>query len=408
MARKLISIILFLLTNYLMADVVYEKLDEKDYADRQFVTVTINNSIEEGDYEKLNDVLNEINHNNYRLKEDSIYLNSNGGLIDEAKNMGHLIRKHHHATKINKDDNCESACIFLLVAGSCRMALGGVGLHRSRTNYNFEDITEIDEYYRDRPDDYFLEDMGADQALIDASKNLPNWDMRYMTEMAKFKSGLFSTPERESQYWQEVVSRKIAAPKQFLLSNLTDRSFEIYDSVTWYDKWIRDIDPAFVMPTCSEQMFLDQLEQYPNGTDKWDEKFQYYHSYSGYQLENEEGKIDTYYKNEVPLLDDVSHFWTISYYKKGVKEITYKEVTTLAKPTEWSSDETILISLGGRQVERNITVPNTGLMTNGWTVDPKIDPTGPMTVKIYVDDELIKEFNYEVISRKDFEKKVKK
>jgi len=103
----------------------------------------------------------------------------------------------------------------------------------------------------------------------------------------------------------------------------------------------------------------------------------------------------------------VSHFWTITYYKKGVKEITYKEVTTLAKPTEWSTDEAILISLGGRRVERNVTVPNTGLITNGWTMDPKVDPTGPMNVKIYIDDELIKEFNYEVISKKDFKKKVK-
>ena len=41
-------------------------------------------------------------------------------------------------------------------------------------------------------------------------------------------------------------------------------------------------------------------------------------------------------------------------------------------------------------------------------MDPKVDPTGPMTVKIYIDGELIKEFNYEVINRKEFKKKVKK
>ena len=112
------------------ADVVYEKLDEKDYAGRQYVTVTINNSIQDGDYETLKDVLNEINQNNYRLKEDSIYLNSQGGLVEEAKLMGHIIRKNHHATKVNKEAYCNSACIFLLVSGSCRMAEGDVGMHR--------------------------------------------------------------------------------------------------------------------------------------------------------------------------------------------------------------------------------------------------------------------------------------
>ena len=64
--------------------------------------------------------------------------------------------------------------------------------------------------------------------------------------------------------------------------------------------------------------------------------------------------------------------------------------------------------MNGKKASRIITVPNTGILFNGWSLDPKQDPTGPMTVKIYIDDELIKEFNYEVINRKEFKKKVKK
>ena len=116
-----IYILLFSFNSY--ADVVYEKLDEKDYSDRQYVFVSIINEIETGDAEQLRNILNEINQNNYRLKEDSIYLNSIGGSINEAKNMGHLIRQHHVATKVNENDTCESACVFILVSGSFSLSL---------------------------------------------------------------------------------------------------------------------------------------------------------------------------------------------------------------------------------------------------------------------------------------------
>lgn len=405
MTQKLF-LILLLLSSFVRADVIYEKLDQKDFFGRNLVTLTISGSIKEGDYKKLEDVLAEINQNDYRLKEDSIYLNSNGGLISEAKNMGHIIRSNHHATKVEKEAKCESACIFILISGSCRMAEGDVGLHRARTDYNFKNIKDMDEYIDNKTDISFLKGMGANQDLIDAIYNLPHWDMRYMNNTQKFKAGLFSTSERESHYWQEVVSRKIAAPKSFLLAELEERNYQLYENVTWYDKWFKGVDPDFIFPSCTEQMFLDQLEKYPIGTDDWEKKFQLNNWYQGYDFTNEKGEIQTFYESQVPLMKDIYHFWTIAYYQKGVKEITYREETTLAKPTEWNSDEDLTISLGGRRVVRNITVPNTGILTNGWVLDPKVDPTGPMTVRVYIDNELIQEFKYEIISREQFKKQV--
>ena len=72
------SFILFLFSSALYADVIYEKLDEYDYSNRQYISVSIINEIKTGDSEKLRSILNEINQNNYRLKEDSVYLNSIG------------------------------------------------------------------------------------------------------------------------------------------------------------------------------------------------------------------------------------------------------------------------------------------------------------------------------------------
>jgi hypothetical protein len=385
------------------SDVVYEKLTEKDYADRQYVTINIINTIIDGDTEILRNALNDININNYRLKEDSIHLNSVGGSMYEAKKMGHLIRKHHVATKVNEKDACESACVLILISGSCRMALGYVGVHRSRSDFNYRSYDEMQRMIPSRNQserDFFLK-MGTSEDLINAFEHIPTWTMRYLEDKTKLKAGLFTSPEFESNYWQEVVSRKIAAPKNFILKELQDRSFELMDSVSWYEEKILKKDPSYIFPSCTEQMFLDQLEKYPVGTDKFDEEFQVYDSFQGYISNNQDLQFPFFYGSDVPLRDDVSHFWNIEYYKKGAKTITYREETILSKPTEWESgDQLLTVDMNGRRASRTITVDNTGTIFNGWGLDPKKDPSGPMTVNIYIDDKLVKTFNYRIIKPK--------
>jgi len=398
------SFILFLFSYALHADVIYQKHDERDYADRQYVTINIINSIVDGDSEILRNALNDINTNNYRLKEDSVHLNSVGGSMFEAKKMGHLIRKHHVATKVNENDTCESACVLILVSGSCRMALGYVGVHRSRSDFSYRSYDEMQRMIPTRNKserDFFLK-MGTSEDLINAFEHIPAWTMRFLEDKTKLKAGLFTSPEFESNYWQEVVSRKIAAPKNFILGELQDRSFELMDSVSWYEEKILKKDPSYIFPSCTEQMFLDQLEKYPVGTDKFDEEFQVYDSSQGYISNNQDLQFPFFYGSDVPLREGVSHFWNIEYYKKGSKTITYREETILSKPTEWDNgDELVTIDMNGRRASRTITADNTGTIFNGWGLDPKKDPDGPMTVNIYVDNKLVKTFNYRIIKPKE-------
>lgn len=400
--RVSLYFILFLFSYGLHADVIYEKINKYDKFGREFVTVTIKGEIQTADYLELKRVLNDINHNNYRLKEDSIFLDSIGGLIYEAKQMGNLIRKHHHATKVAEDAYCESACIFLLVSGSCRMALGGVGIHRANSDANFKDISEMRWYLEaDKYDGEFLEKMGTSRALFDHIRAVPAWDMRYLSDKTKLKAGLFSSPKDEANYWREIISRKIAAPKSFLLEALTDKRVELANSLSWYQRKILKKESYYLHPACTEQMHLDQLEKYPVGTDKWDEQFELYDAWSGYNKIDKKGQFQTYYNNQVPMAEGVGHFWTIEFFKKGTKEITYREETTLSKPTEWDNgDEAVTIDMNGRRATRTVTVPNTGTIMNGWTLDPLKDPAGPMTVKIYVDNKLVKAFDYKIVKPK--------
>jgi len=400
--RFVFLLLILLIPLQSFSDVVYKKLDERDYADRRYVSVSITNEIITGDTERLRNILNEINWNNYRLKEDSIYLNSIGGSINEAKQMGHLIRKHHVATKVNENDTCESACVFILVSGSCRMALGYVGVHRSRSDFNYRDFDELQRYIpsRNESDRDFLKKMGTSEDLVNAMDFIPAWTMRFLEDKTKLKAGLYVSPEIESNYWQEVISRKIAAPKSFLLNELQNRSLELFDSVSWYEEKILKKNPSYIFPSCTEQMFLDQLEKYPVGTDKFDEEFQIYDSFQGYSTKDQNGKYAFFYNNDVPLRDGVSHFWRIDFYKKGAKTVTYREETILSKPTEWEQGNDLLtIDMNGRRASRIITVPNTGILFNGWGLDPNKDPAGPMTVNIYVDNKLIKTFSYKIVKK---------
>jgi hypothetical protein len=110
------------------------------------------------------------------------------------------------------------------------------------------------------------------------------------------------------------------------------------------------------------------------------------------------------------MAEGVGHFWNIEFFKKGAKEITYREETTLSKPTEWDNgDEAVTIDMNGKRASRTVTVPNTGTIMNGWTLDPKKDPAWSYdSESIYVDNKLIKEFNYTVIPYKQYLQKIKK
>ena len=145
--RVSLYFILFLFSYALHADVIYEKLQELDFFSKPVVRISITGEIKSGDYADLAKYLNEVNQNNYRVKEDSIILKSSGGNIQEAIDIGHLIRKHHLATKVNHDDECISACGLIFIAGSCRMAQGFIGLHRSVVNAPFDNYEELIKYH---------------------------------------------------------------------------------------------------------------------------------------------------------------------------------------------------------------------------------------------------------------------
>ena len=398
--RVLLYFILFLFSYALHADVIYEKLQELDFFSKPVVRISITGEIKSGDYADLAKYLNEVNQNNYRVKEDSIILKSSGGNIQEAIDIGHLIRKHHLATKVNHDDECISACGLIFIAGSCRMAQGFIGLHRSVVNAPFDNYEELIKYHSlsEKNVKTYIDEMGAHNLYKDIIYNTPNWDVWWLSDLQKMAYGLMVTEHKESYYFQEVVSRKIAAPKQFLLDDVYNKKIDKENAVTWYEKKILKKNPLMEYPSCSEQMFLHLLEEYPIGTDKWDEEIQIYKSWQGYMTKpDKDEKFQTYYVGEIPYQEGISYFWTLDYFLKGKKELTYKEVTTYDKPTTWSDIDGVTVTKGGRVATRIRTVPNDGRVFNSWTLD-KNDPKGNIKVEIFINEKLVKEFQFTTTS----------
>ena len=101
----------------------------------------------------------------------------------------------------------------------------------------------------------------------------------------------------------------------------------------------------------------------------------------------------TFYVNEIPYQEGITYFWTIDYFLKNKKEITYKEVTTYEKPTNWSDDGGVVVTKDGRVATRIRKIPNEGRLYNGWTLDQN-DPKGDIKIEIYIENKLIKVFNF--------------
>ena len=393
--------ILFLFSYALHADVVYEKLQELDFFSRPVVRISITGEIKSGDYADLTKYLNEVNQNNYRVKEDSIILNSNGGNIQEAKDMGHLIRKHHLATKVNHDDECVSACALILIAGSCRMTQGFLGLHRSVVHSPFDNFDHLTKYHSQSEvaTKEYLDEMGSNSLYKDIIYNTPNWDVWWLADLQKMAYGLMVADHKESAYYLEIVSRKIAAPKQFLLDDVYNKKIKKEEALSWYEKKILKKNPLMEYPSCTEQMFLHLLEEYPIGTDKWDQQFELYKSWQGYMTEQDSnGKFETYYVSEIPFKSGITYFWSLDYFLRNKKEITYKEVTTYDRPTKWSDSDGVIVSKGGRVATRIRTQKNNGKLWNGWTLDEN-DPKGNIKVEIFIDEKLVREFQFTAIDQ---------
>ena len=114
--------------------------------------IWISGSIVKGDALRLKEAIRRhqeiyktrCNSSQFVLKDQySISLNSKGGDVDEAIEMGRLIKESELGVFVSIPSTCYSSCVFLLASGVARVAFGSIGIHRPYFGDMDEKITMI-------------------------------------------------------------------------------------------------------------------------------------------------------------------------------------------------------------------------------------------------------------------------
>jgi len=118
-----------------------------------------------------------------------VSLNSNGGNIIAAIEVGYLLRDGWSmptSTRVQPDQSCLSACVFLLAAGNEKEPVGNVGIHRPRfTNFETENLSanSLEKHYDNL---YiliknYLEYLNIHPDFLDDLWSIPSQDIKILT-----------------------------------------------------------------------------------------------------------------------------------------------------------------------------------------------------------------------------------
>ncbi len=133
-----IATAIFLIPAHSIAAEFYEKYSPTSLKNSPMACryeLTIKGSIQKGDAQKVKQILDNACYEKSRYKLPdlvgyTITLNSDGGDVSEAILMGRIIRAKGGVTQVWPDDNCMSACVFVLAGGQMRIPMGKIGIHR--------------------------------------------------------------------------------------------------------------------------------------------------------------------------------------------------------------------------------------------------------------------------------------
>lgn len=128
-----------------------------------------------------------------QLGRDVLYINSPGGLIAAAMEIGFMVSKAELAVAVL--ENCESACLFVYAAGTTRAGIDRIGIHRPfAKDIPTEDLTysEYLQYYDGLTDrmKVYLKRFGVSPAVVDRMNAVPSDKMVYLTSAEAESLGL--------------------------------------------------------------------------------------------------------------------------------------------------------------------------------------------------------------------------
>jgi ATP-dependent protease ClpP protease subunit len=131
-----------------------------------------------------------------------VYLNSPGGDVKAAIQIGRQLRDARAAAYVFTDAQCSSSCVFLLAGATRRAVDGSVAIHRpaasdavrktdAQTRLEYESLL--------REIEYFFRSMNVSQRLFDAMISIPTDEPRYLSVHELSRFGLAGTDRVEQE-----------------------------------------------------------------------------------------------------------------------------------------------------------------------------------------------------------------
>jgi len=254
MRRHWLVILLCVWVDMARADVFFERQDSVDESGRRYAVLMVLGQITVADADTFERHIKTIRKEKLRLVDDSVWLQSWGGNRLAGFAMGRMIRRNHMATLVQKGEECNSACVWVLVGGVCRAAIGHVGVHRVvffEPQYRRD--LEWDLARRDRELKRYLNEMDVPLELWSMAHNTPSWGVSYLSDIRKRIYGLYATLPAEQErriaaYVKQTGETKLDVWKQLRQRELALNSNQPEDA---------DYQPV----PCSEQLLLTQPGQ---------------------------------------------------------------------------------------------------------------------------------------------------
>jgi len=157
--------------------------DVRDTSEKSLCILTIQGEIDNNTPTQLTSRYKSLrNGKPEQCKKIFLEIDSNGGNVEAAMNVGNFLRQKKITTIISRDASCASACVLVFIGGVNRLCAGNIGLHRpfidtlstseSMAKGRYEKTNSLIRQYLNR--------MNIPEALLDAMNAVPPGNIEWL------------------------------------------------------------------------------------------------------------------------------------------------------------------------------------------------------------------------------------
>lgn len=206
MMKKFVFLLFLLISFSAKADILVK--DTKEGSPSEYsMEIEISGEIKKKDVKTLNEALK-------AFTPDQIFIrvtpNSNGGDLNTAMEIGRILRKYNALSIMMEENQCHSACVFIIAGAPQRLILGGkVGIHRPYLYQDNETTEKGQKKQKSKLDNLaikYLKEMNVSETLYTDMVRISPQNIKILSKDELLKYGLGS----DDPYFEDAENAKLA------------------------------------------------------------------------------------------------------------------------------------------------------------------------------------------------------